>query len=70
MYKKTNEAFGKEFSQNLRNDWKRYLDDCFITWKKNSDLHMLNNILNDLGPDIKLIACCLHDSRKNGRSDG
>lgn len=54
MYKKTNEEYGEEFSQTLKNNWKRYLDDCFIIWNKGDlELHMLNNILNDLDPDIK-----------------
>lgn len=49
-----NEEFGEEFSQTLKNNWKRCLDDCFIIWNKGDlKLHMLNNIPNDLDPDIK-----------------
>ena len=33
---------------------KRFLDDCFIPWTKSkSDLLELNNLLNNLHPDIK-----------------
>lgn len=54
LYKKTNEEFGEEFSQTLKKNWKRYLDDCFIIWNKgDSELQRLKNILNDLDPDIK-----------------
>lgn len=30
LYKKTNEEFSEEFRQTLKNNWKRYLDYCFI----------------------------------------
>lgn len=45
LYKKTNEEFGEEFSQTLKKNWKRYLDDCFIIWNKgDSELQRLKNI--------------------------
>lgn len=34
LYKKIKEEFGEEFSQILKKNWKRYLDDCFIIWNK------------------------------------
>ncbi|XP_062604091.1 uncharacterized protein LOC134265884, partial [Saccostrea cucullata] len=54
LYEKANEQFDAEFCEYLKRNWKRYLDDCFIIWKKDdSDLNILNDILNELDPDIK-----------------
>ena len=54
LYEKVGEQFDMEFSVTLQHSWKRYLDDCFLIWNRNeSDFSDLNQILNDLDPDIK-----------------
>ena len=37
LYERTAEKYGQDFSTTLRNDWKRFLDDCFIIWNNDVD---------------------------------
>lgn len=37
MYAETHEIFGDEFSNYIKNQWKRYLNDCFIFWNRSRD---------------------------------
>ena len=49
LYEKIEEKFGQEFRKEFEEQWRRYLDDCFINWDTTSakvaDLH---NTLNSL----------------------
>ena len=48
------ETTDKQFSLYVREQWKRYLDDCFILWTRSvEELHHFHNILNSLHSDIK-----------------
>ena len=48
------EPTDKQFSLYVREQWKRYLDDCFILWTRSvEELHHFHNILNSLHSDIK-----------------
>ena len=54
LYSEISHRFGTQFSNEFIEVWKRFLDDCFITWNKSqSDLIILHDILNTLHPDIK-----------------
>ncbi|XP_061190029.1 uncharacterized protein LOC133197859 [Saccostrea echinata] len=53
MYEKTTQYFDQQTSENIKNNWKRYLDDCFIIWNdSDANLAVYLNIINDLDPDI------------------
>lgn len=42
-------SFGEEYALHIKNNWKRYLDDCFIYWTKSlDDLQNFHKILNSL----------------------
>lgn len=42
-------SFGEEYALYIKNNWKRYLDDCFIFWTKSlDDLQHFHTILNSL----------------------
>ena len=43
---------GQEFSTTLRNDLKRFLDDCFIIWNNDVDIDDFFRDLNNLHKDI------------------
>ena len=46
--------YGSQYAEEFKHNWKRFLDDCFISCAKSkSDLLELNNLLNNLHPDIK-----------------
>ena len=54
LYKQIHEKYGSQYAEEFIHNWKRFLDDCFIPWTKSkSDLLELNNLLNNLHPDIK-----------------
>ena len=45
--------FGKEFAIYIKENWKRFLDDCFIFWTKGEgDLENFHSILNNLHPNL------------------
>ena len=45
--------FGHEFWNEFVQNWKRFLDDCFVPWiKSRSELLDLKDILNNLHTDI------------------
>ena len=53
LYEKVTMIFGNTFGDYFTSNWKRFLDDCFITLTKSgSDLEILHSILNDLHKDI------------------
>ena len=45
--------FSTEYTKYIIEHWKRFIDDCFITWKKNENLDLFQEILNNLHPSIK-----------------
>jgi len=53
LYEETEKHISEDFSNYLQKTWKRYLDDCFIFWIKDTDeLNTFINLLNDLHEDI------------------
>lgn len=53
LYVKLQENEGTEFAQYIKNQWKRYLDDCFIFWKLSlHQFETFENALNSLHKDI------------------
>ena len=56
MYKIMDDKFGIEIGEYIRQQWKRFLDDCFIKWGntlcKQSEI---TSILNSLSPQINFI---------------
>ena len=45
--------FSTEYTKYIIEHWKRFIDDCFITWKKDENLDLFEEILNNLHPSIK-----------------
>ena len=53
LYEKIKIRFGHEFGNEFIQNWKIFLDDCFIPWKmSSSELLELKDILNNLHADI------------------
>ena len=53
LYKEIKSSFGLEFGAYFINNWKRFLDDCFIPCTKSAkDLEHLHSILNSLHKDL------------------
>ena len=46
--------FSTKYTKYITEHWKRFIDDCFITWKKNKNLNLFEEILNNLHPSIKV----------------
>ena len=53
LYKTSKDKYGNEFSKYIKDNFVRYLDDCFIIWNKNLNIDKLNEMLNDLHKDLK-----------------
>lgn len=54
LYDKILKAFGPIIHDYFLLNWKRYLDDCFILWKKSfGNFKNVLHILNDLDPNLK-----------------
>ena len=46
--------FDQQFSLYIKENWKRYLDDCFIFWTKSEeDLERFHSLINNLHESIK-----------------
>ena len=45
--------FSTEYTKYIIEHWKRFIDNCLITWKKNENLDLFEEILNNLHPSIK-----------------
>ena len=46
-------TFDQEYALYIKENWKRFLDDCFIFWSKGeNNLKTFHSILNDLHPDL------------------
>lgn len=53
MYEKARRQFNHQTAQNIKNGWKRYLDDCFIIWdESDANLTVFLDIVNNLDPNI------------------
>ena len=53
LYKEIESSFGLKFRTYFINNWKRFLDDCFIPWTTSAkDLEHLHSILNSLHKDL------------------
>ena len=51
LYKE--KSFGLEFGKYFINNWKRFLDNCFVPWTKSAkDSEHLHYILNSLHKDL------------------
>lgn len=54
MYESLKESFDEEFSNYIQQNWKRFLDDCFIFWTKSKDdLNKFHSEINKLNESIK-----------------
>ena len=54
LYSQTEIEFDKELADYIKDNWKRFLDDCFILWSKGEEnLKKFHSILNNLHPDLK-----------------
>ena len=53
LYHILQEDKDRSFALYIENNWKRYLDDCFMFWEKSEeDLIYFDNLLNSLHSDI------------------
>ena len=54
LYSETEINYGKDFSNYIKESWKRFFDDCFIFWIKGKDeLNKFHSMLNKIHPDLK-----------------
>ena len=54
LYRKYEETFGKIEAEEFINIFKRFLNDCFLFWKRSiEDLHKFHNIINNLHEKIE-----------------
>lgn len=54
LYTKVEDTFGMEFRSYFEENWKRFLDDCFLLFTRSeTDLTELQRILNSLHPSIQ-----------------
>ena len=54
LFVQTEMKYGKEFARYIKDNWKGFLDDCFILWTKGEDnLKTFHSVLNELHSDLK-----------------
>ena len=54
MYKTVTIEKDENFAKYIKEQWKRFLDDCFIFWERSmTDFTYFESVLNSLHPDIK-----------------
>lgn len=54
LYTKYEEKYGSNETENFIREFKRYLDDCFLLWRKSEEeLLEFHNLLNNLHPKIQ-----------------
>ena len=54
MYKTVKIEKDENFAKYIKEQWKRFLDDCFIFWERSmTDFTYFESVLNSLHPDIK-----------------
>ena len=55
MYKTVKIEKGEIIAKYIKEQWKRFLDDCFIFWERSmTDFTYFESVLNSLHPDINL----------------
>ena len=55
LYGRVTDIFGEEIGHYIHNNWKRFLDDCYINWPYGEEkLDVLHRILNSLNDNIRL----------------
>ncbi|XP_071172172.1 uncharacterized protein [Mytilus edulis] len=52
LYEKMSHKYGNEFAIYIRQNWKRFLDDCFIIWNSDISVSDFHSDLNSLNPYI------------------
>ena len=53
LYTEIKNVFGTDFRNYFENNWKRFLDDCFVPWTKSvQELRTLHEILKNLHKDV------------------
>lgn len=52
LYSKMKDKYGSSFSEFIKENFKRFLDDCFIIWNKNTSLAEFHDELNSLHSSI------------------
>ena len=53
LYEEVRKAIGNRVEDYFRKNWKRFLDDCFIVWRKSfGDFNIIFNIINNLHPSL------------------
>ena len=54
LYRKYEETFGKNEPEKFIKTFKRFLDDCFVFWKRSiEELHKFHNMINNLHEKIE-----------------
>ncbi len=54
LYSVLPDVFDEDTSKYIRENWKRYLDDCFIFWNRSEeDLQKFHSTLNSLHVSLK-----------------
>ncbi|CAG2215320.1 unnamed protein product [Mytilus edulis] len=54
MYERSKLQFGSQFHKYILDNWKRYLDDCFILWTSSLEkLNEFRNLINDINKSIQ-----------------
>ena len=53
LCKISKDKYVNEFSEYIKDNFVRYLDDCFIIWNKHLNIDRFNEMLNDLHKDLK-----------------
>ena len=55
LYGRVTDILGEEIGHYINNNWKRFLDDCYIKWPYGEEkLGVLHRILNSLNDNIQL----------------
>ena len=55
LYGRATDILGEEIGHYIHNNWKRFLDDCYINWPYDGEkLGVLHRILNSLNDNIQL----------------
>ena len=54
MYQDTRNRLGEEIGTYIKDNWMRYLDDCYINWTfREQRLKVFNELLNSLNTNIR-----------------
>ena len=53
LYEQLLNSYGQEFASYVRQNWKRFLDDCFIIWNSDIPVEIFHTELNSLNDQIR-----------------